>query len=335
MPARPAQAESSRSGMALILALGAIALAGGLAFWMQARSLGALRAAERDLAVERLRAAGAEAVRLAMLTLREDDDYAVDSEADVWAQPQSWTTEDGIALRTVTEDAGRWFDWNNLAATNDLSRTPRAVLLDLMAACGRFDADARADALRDYVDADAEGPYESAFYRFSDRPFSPPDRPLWAPDELLDVHDFPPDLFLPRRDAPPRAGGWTDGDLAASCALVPASVGAPRAAPLPVNLNTASRAVLMGVFGPGRESAVSALMALRAVQPLESSGMLAAVDPTAVEELEPWTAVASPYFRITANAALPGASATVTAWVERGADGSVRVLQWIESGGPA
>ena len=335
MPARPAYAESSRSGMALILALGAIALAGGLAFWMQARSLGALRAAERDLAVERLRAAGAEAVRLAMLTLREDDDYAVDSEADAWAQPQSWATEDGIALRTVTEDAGRWFDWNNLAATNNLSRTPRAVLLDLMAACGRFDADARADALRDYVDADAEGPYESAFYRFADRPFSPPDRPLWAPDELLDVHDFPPDLFLPRRDASPRAGGWTDGDLAASCALVPASVGAPRAAPLPVNLNTASRAVLMGVFGPGREAAVSALMALRAVQPLESSGMLAAVDPTAVEELEPWTAVASLYFRITAHAALPGASATVTAWVERGADGSVRVLQWIESGGPA
>jgi type II secretory pathway component PulK len=321
--------------MALILALGAIALAGGLAFWMQARSLGALRTAERDLTVERLRAAGAEAVRAAMLTLREDDDYAVDSEADVWAQPRSWTTEDGIALRTVTEDAGRWFDWNNLAATNDLSRTPRAVLLDLMAACGRFDADAGADALRDYVDADAEGPYEAAFYRIADRPFAPPDRLLWAPDELLDVHDFPPELFLPRRDARPRAGGWTDGDLTASCVLVPSGVDASRAAPLPVNLNTASRAVLMGVFGPERESAVSALLAIRSVQPLESAAMLSAVDPAATEELGPWVAVASSYFRITAHAALTGACATVMAWVERGADGSMKVLQWLETGGPA
>lgn len=332
MPGRRPANAAARSGMALILALAAIALAGGIAFWMQKRSLGALRAADRELKLERLKSAGAEAVRLAMLALREDDDYAVDSEADAWAEPQSWTTEDGIALRTVTEDAGRWFDWNNLAVTNDLSRTPRAVLLDLMSACGRFDADARADALRDYMDADSEGAYESGFYRFADRPFAPPDRILWAPDELLDVHDFPPGLFLPRRD-PPRAGGWTDGDLAASCALVPAV--APRTAPLPVNLNTASRAVLMGVFGPEREAAVSALLALRSVQPLESAAMLAAVDPAAVDELGPWTAVGSPYFRITAQAALAGAAATVTAWVERGADGSVRVLQWIESGGGA
>ena len=342
MPRPPAKAPAdARSGMALILALAAIALAGGLAFWMQARSLAARREAQRAVLLERLRAAAAEAVRAAMLALREDPDPAVDSPADAWAAPQAWTTGDGIAVRTVTEDAGRWFDWNNLslspAAAAELPRPPRTVLLDLMAACGRLDADARADALADYTDADSEGVYEAAFYRLAGRPFAPPNRPLWAPDELLDVHDFPPELFLPRPG--PAGGGWTDGDLAASCVLVPApapgeGAGKPapagRGAPLPVNLNTAGRAVLLGVFGPEREQAVRAIMDLRSVQPLESAGMLAAVDPAAADELGPWVAVSSPFFRISASAALAGASVAVVAWVERLPDGAVRILQWVE-----
>ena len=329
MPGRRPANAPARSGMALVLALAAIALAGGLAFWMQARSLGALREADRAVALERLRAASAEAVRLAMRTLQEDANYAVDFPGDAWAEPREWTTDDGIAVRTVTEDAARWFDWNNLAVTNPLSRPPRAVLPDLMAVCGRMDADAAVDALADYTDADAEGVYEAAFYRLADRPFSPPDRPLWAPDELLDIHAFPPELFLPRADAR-RGAGWTGGDLSASCALVPAAAGL-----LPVNLNTASRAVLLGVFGPEREPAVRALLALREMQPLESAAMLAAVDPAAAGELESWTAVGSPYFRITARAVLPYASASVTAWVEREGSGRIRILQWIESGAGA
>ena len=328
MPRRRPANASARSGMALILALAAIALAGGLAFWMQSRSLAALREADRAVTLERLRVASAEAVRLAMRTLQEDDSYTVDSAADVWAKPQEWTTEDGIVLRTVTEDAARWFAWNNLAVTNPLARAPRTVLLDLMAACGRMDADARVEALADYTDADTEGVYEAAFYRLADRPFSPPNRPLWAPDELLDVHDFSPELFLPRTDAR-RGGGWMDGDLSSSCALLPAVAGI---GVRPVNLNTASRAVLLGVFGPERESAVRALLALREVQPLETTAMLAAVDPAAVDELEAWTAVNSPYFRITARAALPQALASVTAWIEREPTGRIRILQWIESG---
>lgn len=321
---------SVQSGMALVLALAAVALAGGLVFWMQARAMAGQREAARAVQSERLRLAAAEAVRLAMLSLQEDDDYGVDSPSDAWAAPREWTNGDGIALRTVTEDAGRWFDWNNLSApaTNSPSggRTPRAVLLDLMEACGQPDADARADALADYTDADSEGAYEAAFYRLADQPFAPPNRPLWAPGELLDVHDFPPGAFQAR------GGGREDGGLAESCAVVPApNPGAPR----PINLNTAGRAVLLGVFGPGRERAVEALMALRAVQPLESAGMLAAVDSAAVAELQPWVAVSSPFFRIRARAALPDATAAagVVAWVERGTDGQIRILQWMETEG--
>lgn len=318
--------------MALILALAAIALAGGLAFWMQARAMGARGAAEREMRLERLRAAAAEAVRHAMLVLQEDDDYAVDSPADDWAVPWEWTDGDGIALRTVTEDAGRWCDWNNLSvvATNAAAegRAAREVLADLMDACGRPGSEARAEALADYTDADTDGGYEAAFYRLGDHPFAPPNRPLWAPAELLDVHGFPPGLF-----APP-AEGRNEGALSDCCVVVPApGTGAPR----PINLNTADRAVLLGVFGPGREQAVRALMAMRAVQPLASAAMLGAVDPTAVAELGPWTAVSSPHFRIRARASMPDASASVgvVAWVEREAGGRIRILQWLETDGGA
>jgi type II secretory pathway component PulK len=279
-----------------------------------------------------LRAAAAEAVRLAMLALQEDDDPSVDSPADAWAEPREWTGADGIALRTVTEDAGRWFDWNNLslASTNaaEGGRPARSVLADLMAACGREGSEARAEALADYTDADAEGVYEAAFYRLGDRPFAPPDRPLWAPGELLDVHGFTPGLFAPLPDR------GNAGELTECCALVPA---APAGAPRPVNLNTAGRAVLLGVFGPGREQAVRELMAMRAVHPLESAAMLAAVDPAAAAELGPWTAVCSRHFRIRALASMPDASASVrvVAWVEREDGGRVRILQWLETEGGA
>ena len=46
---RVAAAPSEQSGMALVLALAAVALAGGLAFWMQARSMAAQRAAVREV----------------------------------------------------------------------------------------------------------------------------------------------------------------------------------------------------------------------------------------------------------------------------------------------
>lgn len=332
MPACPAQAESSRSGMALILALAAVALAGGLAFWMQARAMAARGAAERDVRLERLRVAAAEAVRHAMLALQEDDDYAVDSLEDDWAAPWEWTNEDGIALRTVTEDTGRWFDWNNLSvsATNaaEDGRAACEVLADLMDVCGRSGSEAGAEALADYTDADSEGAYEEAFYRLGDRPFAPPNRPLWAPDELLDVHGFPPGLFTARVD------GRDEGDLARCCTVVPAAgSGVPR----PVNLNTVDRAVLLGVFGPARESAVRALLSMRAVHPLESAAMLAAVDAAAAAELGPWITVSSAWFRIRARASMPDASASVgvVAWVEREEGGRIRVLQWLETEGGA
>lgn len=326
MPVRP-ESASSRSGMALILTLAALTLVGGLLFWIQARAMSATQGAIHAETEVRLRAASAEAVRAAMLTLQEDADRDVDSLEEDWAQPQEWTTGDGIAVRTYTEDAGRFFDWNNVAATQQPDRPARTVLLDLMAACGQLDADARVDALTDYVDSDADGVYEDSFYRLADLPFSPPQRPLWAPDELFDIHDFSPEWFVPKAHSTTDDDGGISGDLLTSCVVVPA---APMASPRPVNLNTANRAVLLGVLGPERESAVRALMAYREVQPLQSAGMLAAVDSSAAAELESWVTVASSCFRIRARAALPGATSTVTAWVQRETDGSLTLLQWME-----
>ncbi len=93
--------------------------------------------------------------------------------------------EDGVSTMAVVEDAGRFVNWNNLSVSNRATRTPREILLDLMTFCGDFEPVTCVEALQDYVDADGEGGFEAAFTRRLEPPREPPNRPLWAPEELL------------------------------------------------------------------------------------------------------------------------------------------------------
>lgn len=324
MPRRPA----ARSGMALILVLAAIVLAGGLALYLQARAVSLARAERAEALRERLRVAAAEAAREALWILAADDDLRVDHLGEDWAQPRESVREDGLSTWAVVEDAGRFFNWNNLAASNRATRTSGEILIDLMMFCGNETPDVPVEALGDFVDGDSDGTYEDEFYRRGDAPFAPPDRELWAPAELLRVHGFSEDLFRPR----PRADldDLFGGDLAASTALVPM----PLESPVPVNVNTASRDVLMGVTGLRQEAAVRAILALRQVQPFESLTMLFMANPEVAAALEGSVGTASSCFRVRARAALDGQHRSVMAWVERDSrSGDVRILQWLDEEG--
>jgi type II secretory pathway component PulK len=323
MSLRPA----ARSGMALILTLAAIVLAGGLALFLQARA-GALSRAERaELVRERLRLAAAEAAREALWTLASDEDLRVDHLGEDWASPRETAAEDGMSTWALVEDAGRFFNWNNLSVSNGAARAPRDILLDLMTFCGDFTPAIRVEALEDFVDADEQGPYEAEFYRTAAPPYRPPDRELWAPAELLRVHEFSADLFRPR----PKSG--TDdlfgGDLAASTVIVPMALDAP----IPVNVNTAGRDVLMGVTGLRQDAAVRAVLALRQIQPFESLAMMFMANPELAAALEGSVSTASSCFRVKARAALDGLNSFVLAWVLREKNGDIRILQWVEEEG--
>lgn len=324
MPHRP----EARSGMALILALVAIVLAGGLALHLQAKAGALARAEQAELVREQLRVAAAEAARDVLWILASDEDLRVDHLGEDWALPREGVREDGISTWALVEDAGRYFNWNNLSASNRATRSSRDILLDLMTFCGDFSPVVRADALQDFIDADGEGDYEADFYRIGDSPFQPPNRELWAPAELLRIHDFSAEMFRPR----PRSGpdDLFGGDLSASTALVPM----PLKEPIPVNVNTAGREVLMGLTGLRQEAAVRSVLALRQVQPFASLSMMFMANPELAAALEGAVGTSSSCFRVRARASLGDRHGSVLAWVERDSrTGDVRILQWMDEEG--
>ena len=94
---------AARTGMALILTLAAIVLAGGLALYLQAQALALARVEQAELLQERLRLAAAEAARDALWTLASDEDLAVDHLGEDWALPHETVQEDGLSTRAVVE----------------------------------------------------------------------------------------------------------------------------------------------------------------------------------------------------------------------------------------
>ena len=322
MPAR----RSARSGMALILALAAIVLAGGLALYMQARAAALAERERAELVREQLRVAAAEAARAALWFLAADEDLEVDHAGEEWAVPREALLEGGISTWAAVEDAGCFFNWNNLAVVGAAARGPQEIALDLLTFCGDFAPVLRVEALTDYVDEDEEGDFEGDFYRRLDPPSAAANRLLWAPAELLHVHGFSPELLRGR----PRSS--TDdlfgGDLSASAVVVPAALSEP----IPVNVNTAGREVLMALAGLRHDASVRAVLSLRQIAPFRSLGAMFMANPELAAALEGAVGTSSEYFRVRSRAALGLRHRTVMAWVHRDARGDVRILQWIEEG---
>ena len=314
----------ARTGMALILTLAAIVLAGALALLVQARAARVAQAEQAELIQQRLRIAAAEAARDALWNLAADEHLDVDHPGEDWAQPREQTLPDGIATWAVVEDAGRFFNWNNLAAAQQPTRTAGDICGDLLTFCGDFQALPIVAAVTDYLDADNEGDYEETFYRRATPPLQPPNRELWAPGELLNIHGFPARFLRPRAKAD--SNDLFSGDMATATVVVPAEL----AKPIPINLNTAGREVLMGLAGLQHEDAVRSVLALRTVQPLESLGALLMAHPELAAQLGDSISVNSAFFRVRARAALGDQFSTVLAWVERNPhSGDVRILQWV------
>ncbi len=317
----------ARTGLALILTLATLSMAGGLALLLQARAGRLSRLERAELEIERLRVAAAEAVREALWILASDENLQVDHLGEDWALPRETLREDGISTRAVVEDAGRFHNWNNLSVAGRGSRTAEDIWLDVLTVCGDRDPVARIEALVDYMDSDDTGAHESFAYRRLDPPYEPPNRILWAPAELLHVHGFSAELLAPRpREALDDLFG---GDLSAVAVVVPAGLDEP----IPVNLLTANRHVLLGLAGPQHESVVRELLVLREIDPTSALERLAMARPELAASLVGAASISSRYFRVRARAALGHRHHEVLAWVLRDERGDVQILQWVEAGG--
>lgn len=310
---RQAVEPDPRAGASLVLVLGLLAVFSALLYQAHARQAASAllrQAAETDAI---LTTALVDAGRLGLQRLADDPDPDLDRMDDPWTEPLEWTDPDGTGIRLTIEDEQRRFDLNNLAVqVTGGVRAPGDVLLNMLVQCGEFASGTRVRSLLDWVDADTEGPREAAWYRESGRTREPANRPLLSWQELLDVDEWTRPLF----DRRIRSGrpGLFEADLIDCVTLLPH----PRERVVPVNLNTADRPVLLGLFGMEHEDAVDRILTFRDEGEIRELAQLnGLVDPDVLAPIQPYLDVKSRWFRIEAAGYRDGISRRLSWLVER------------------
>lgn len=311
----------SKTGASLVVVLGLLAVLGILLYQAHALHAASRLRLEREATALHLRAVLQDAGRDALQRLAEDPDWLYDSSNDVWATAREWVDPSGVGIRIRIDDDNRRFDLNNLAVrTTGTLRAPGDVLLDLLVQCGEFSSGDRVRALLDWVDADDEGFRERSFYRETEQSRLPANRVLQSRGELYAVAGWSPDLFAP---APPAAREALFEAHPADCLTV---LPRPRERIIPVNLNTANRAVLTGLFGLEHETAVNRILTFRdETRIADLDQLVGLVSPDVLEPVRAYLAVHSTWYRIEAAAFRDGVTARMSWLVEREREGGLRV----------
>ena len=313
---RPPAAQRGSEGVALVFVLIMMALIAALVVQVQLTAHLNARRSAQEAELWRLERAAGEAVRDAIRRLADDADLQVDSTNDTWFATEDLTTPSGISLRTTVKDENRFFDVNNIVVQNTGTlRKPDEVMMDLMTLCGDFTPAKYVDALTDWLDEDSEGARETDYYQRRDPPGT-------AANRL--AHSLG-DLLLVRKPRLSNVEAF-QADLLDCITVLPVA----RRQLVPVNINTADREVLNGIFGLGNEALADTIVAFRTINPIRSLDQVQAVaDNPAFERALPFLDVKSSYYRIEAQAYEQGRQYRVRALVHREASGRVRVIQWL------
>jgi general secretion pathway protein K len=313
-------------GSVLVMVLVMIGLMALLVFQVQVTARGVLREKEDAHARLLLQQAATDATQNAVRLLAADEDLAVDSLDEDWAKPQEAVDPAGVSTRVTITDEDRRFNLNNMAAARGQGgqRAAEEVIMDILTLCGDFAPVEKVEALRDWIDSDAEGSRESSFYEDLPTSYAAANAPLGSWSEIFFVDGYSSDTF--RRHERRIAYEAYSADLLDCVTVLP--VGAAQV--LPVNVNTASREVLLAILGLPYESVAASILALRDGEPLRDIGTLAdALNPELFATIRPYLATNSRFFTIEAQAYFQGRSSQLRALAERTAQGDVRILQWV------
>jgi type II secretory pathway component PulK len=316
----------SRRGSTLVLVLILAAVLVGLVLFAQWQARRELVTAQTTLIRLTLHQAAAEGLRTALQRLAADDEPTVDHPREPWACPQLVTNPAGVVVAVRVTDENRCFDWNNLAIPplGPQSRSASDVAMDLMNLSGDYAPVDRLAALGDWVDNDANGLWETPFYRQQSPGYEAANRPLYTWSELLHVQGFSRDLFRPHAGETAFARAATN--LLENFTVVPV----PRDRPVRINVNTASREVLLALAGVDQVGAVMQLLALRESGPLRSlQPVRRAVGPALQDAVERFLDVRSLYFRVEAVATQHEQTERITALARRDEQGALAIVQWL------
>ncbi len=314
--------QSRAGGAVLVLVLVVVALSSTLILDMQITARSRLKHTRAVMDHMLLRLAAADAIRSGMERLRADEETDIDHLGEAWAMPLQDTDPMGIKIRVEIEDLNRYFDLNNLALKDRPAiRSPGVILTELLRLHNVPGAMNRANAVRDWVDSDEDGDYESGLYRALDSPYLTAGRLLYNWQELVLVEGFDQTDFRAKTDAE-ETGRLTD-----ALTLIPAT----RNNPVKVNVNTAGPAVLEAVMGRQQKPALKKLLEQRERRPLrpEDMGQIT-VDPALAQKLSAYLSVQSKYFRIRSRVSRGDRARWMQALVRRDTAGNMEVLDWIQ-----
>ncbi|MFH0908829.1 MAG: hypothetical protein V1929_08710 [bacterium] len=321
----PTVSGGRASGMVLIYVLVMVGLVAALVLQAQITARTALKREQDHAQRAELRRAAEDAARHALQSLADDDNLRVDSTNDAWAATDELTTPSGIRTTVRIVDQDRFFDLNN--ASLDVAggmKPPAEVIGDILVSCGQFSPSALIDALNDWIDVNDDGVHESPLYRKRMPPYDAANHVLYSWSDLLAINGFNRDLFRP----PERLSSLDTfkNDIHECVTVLPV----PRQHPLTINVNTATRGALAGVFGLAEERVVSTIIVLRSLKPITSLDVLApTADAVRFESVRPYLDVKSRFFTVDASAEAEGHVARVHILAQRNASGSVDVLQWM------
>jgi type II secretory pathway component PulK len=311
----------------LVLVLVFLGLVTGMVLESQVAARVMMRKQEQRLLRVRIHAAMLDGVRQVLRDLAGDPLLQVDALEDPYFGRREWMHPSGVALAIRVEDENRYFDLNNIyreTTEDSVERPVDSILMDLMTLCGDFSPVDRVGALRDWVDPDDEGFREDEYYRQKTPAYASPDRWLESWGEMVLVEGFDRAYFNSQRAVPGR--DVYREDKRACLTVVPGE----RRSPVPVNVNTASRAVLLGVLGLEHENWVDYILFLRERQPIVSLDLPGlGITAEQMAALKPWLAIRSTHFRVRVRGFAEGLGITLWAQVQRDDKGQVKVLRWI------
>ncbi len=322
----PSPTPTDREGAVLIMVLALLALISGLIVNVQLSARSELRHAQAVLLKSRLNTAAADAARSALRRVANDEDFYADGTNEVWAQTEEGKDPSGIATRVTVVDENRFFDLNNLGLPppGPLERPAAEIFMDLMTLCGNFTPVEPSDALTDWIDSDDSGFVETPYYQTLTPPYNAANRRLYTLSEVLLVKGFNRALF--NRHDRRTLNEVYSADLIDCFTAIPVL----RTSPIPVNVNTASRDVLLGVLGMDQEATVQSILFLRNSAPIRSIESIFAVsDPALAKKVRRWLDVKSNVFTVLAQAYADGMTEQIRVTALRSAEGQVEILQWV------
>ncbi len=311
---------SSNSGSVLLMVLIILGMASGLLLHLQFNARMFLEAADRAFQTERLRIAAADTARMLLQGLADDENLLADYDGEKWSVPVEIVYPDDIVVDGRVVDAQSRFDMNNLAVSRsgvtavETSKFLRAI----MRQCGMPHSSFQLAALQDWVDSNQDGQYESAIYMKGERPYRCPDTVIEDISELKWIKGWEHIIFNQPRE---------EGLPALSDCL--SSLPGDHREPVPVNLNTAPRDVLLAMTG-GNSELVRLLISMRKNTPLTSLTLLESqIGAKAMDSLRPFLDVKSRFFRVFAEADDGKKTVSLSALVQRDSNGDVSVLRWV------